>query len=69
MCSKTSPSFIEFEWKTKKFFNDTFIGWSVPKGQVNSAYDIRYPRVINNNFQKYKRVSHLLGMIFFQYEM
>ena len=29
MCTKTSPSFIEFEWKTKKFFNDTFNGRTV----------------------------------------
>ena len=36
MFTKTSPSFIEFEWKTKKFFNDTFNGsvkgrWIRPK--------------------------------------
>ena len=26
MCTKISPSFIEFKWKTKKFFNDAFNG-------------------------------------------
>ena len=25
MCTKTSPSFIEFKWKPKRFFNDTFL--------------------------------------------
>ena len=55
--------------KLKSFFVTHLTDGPSLKGQVNSAYDIRYPRVINNNFQKYKRVSHLLGMIFFQYEM
>ena len=37
MCAKTSPIFIQFKWKTKIFFNDTFNWRSVHEGQENLA--------------------------------
>ena len=51
--------------KLKSFFVTHLTDGPSLKGQVNSAYDIRYPRVINNNFQKHKRVSEKLCMISF----